>query len=130
MTRSSVTETNQFLVLDAIRSAGATTRPELAAGLDLSPASISRIVRRLLAESLVIEEPGPSDGVGRNRDVLRFNQRAGAVIAIDLGGTKCHGAVADLAGCIVAEDQRPTFAGGAPRGRLLCPVSSAGRGGR
>src|ERR1700757_2592902 len=79
MSRSSVTETNQFLVLDAIRSAGATTRPELAADLDLSPASISRIVRRLLAEGLVIEEPGPSDGVGRNRDVLRFNQRAGAV---------------------------------------------------
>ena len=80
MSRSSVTETNQFLVLDAIRSAGATTRPELAADLDLSPASISRIVRRLLAEGLVIEEPGPSDGVGRNRDVLRFNQRAGAAI--------------------------------------------------
>ena len=124
MTRSSVTETNQFLVLDAIRSAGATTRPELAAGLDLSPASISRIVRRLLAEGLVIEEPGPSDGVGRNRDVLRFNQRAGAVIAIDLGGTKCHGAVADLAGCIVAEDQRPTFAGGSPAGSLLASIAA------
>ncbi|MGH3231594.1 MAG: hypothetical protein ACRDOA_23945 [Streptosporangiaceae bacterium] len=90
----------------------------VAAGLDLSPASISRIVRRLLAEGLVIEEPGPSDGVGRNRDVLRFNQRAGAVIAIDLRGTKCHRAVADLAGCIVAEDQRPTFAGGSPAGSL------------
>src|ERR1700684_813145 len=119
MPRSSITETNQFLVLDAIRSAGATTRPALAADLDLSPASVSRSVLRLLAESLVIEEREPSDGVARNRDVLRFNQRAGAVIAIDLGGTKCHGALADLAGCIVAEDQRPTFADGAPAGRPL-----------
>ena len=33
MPRSSITETNQFLVLDAIRSAGATTRPALAADL-------------------------------------------------------------------------------------------------
>src|ERR1700729_2526086 len=130
MPRSSITETNQFLVLDAIRSAGATTRPALAADLDLSPASVSRIVRRLLAESLVIEEPGPSDGVGRNRDVLRYNQRAGAVIAIDLGGTRCHGAVADLAGCVVAEDQRPTFAGGAHAGSLHAPDRAAGRGGR
>ncbi len=124
MERSSVTETNQFLVLDAIRSAGATTRPELAAALGLSAASVSRIVRRLLAESLVIEEPGPSDGVGRNRDVLRFNQRAGAVIAIDLGGTKCHGALADLAGQIVAEDQRPTFEGGSPASSLLASIGS------
>ncbi len=124
MERSSVTETNQFLVLDAIRSAGATTRPELAAALGLSAASVSRIVRRLLAESVVIEEPGPSDGVGRNRDVLRFNQRAGAVIAIDLGGTKCHGALADLAGQIVAEDQRPTFAGGSPAGSLLASIAA------
>jgi glucokinase len=124
MARSSVTETNQFLVLDAIRSAGATTRPELATGLDLSPASVSRIVRRLLADALVIEEPGPSDGVGRNRDVLRFNQRAGAVIAIDLGGTKCHGALADLAGEVLAEDQRPTFAGGSPASSLLASIGS------
>ena len=124
MTRSSVTETNQFLVLDAIRSAGATTRPDLAASLDLSPASVSRIVRRLLGEALVIEEPGPSDGVGRNRDVLRFNQRAGAVIAIDLGGTKCHGALADLAGEVLAEDQRPTFAGGSPASSLLASIGT------
>ena len=124
MERSSVTETNQFLVLDAIRSAGATTRPELAAALGLSAASVSRIVRRLLSDSLVIEEPGPSDGVGRNRDVLRFNQRAGAVIAIDLGGTKCHGALADLAGQIVAEDQRPTFEGGSPDSSLLASIGS------
>jgi glucokinase len=124
MTRSSVTETNQFLVLDAIRSAGATTRPDLAASLDLSAASVSRIVRRLLADALVIEEPGPSDGVGRNRDVLRFNQRAGAVIAIDLGGTKCHGALADLAGEVLAEDQRPTFAGGSPASSLLASIGA------
>jgi glucokinase len=124
LARSSVTETNQFLVLDAIRSARTTTRPELAASLDLSPASISRIVRKLLAEGLVTEEPGLSDGVGRNRDVLRYNQRAGAVIAIDLGGTRCHGAVADLAGCIVAEDDRPAFADGSPAGSLLAAIAA------
>jgi glucokinase len=124
MARSSVTETNQFLVLDAIRSAGSATRPELAADLDLSPASVSRIVRRLLEQGMIIEEPGPSDGVGRNRDVLRFNQRAGAVIAIDLGGTKCHGALADLAGEILADDQRATHADGAPAGSLLASIAA------
>jgi glucokinase len=81
-------------------------------------------VRRLLADGLVIEEPGQSDGVGRNRDLLRFNQRAGAVIAIDLGGTKCHGALADLAGEVLAEDQRPTFADGSPASSLLASIGA------
>src|SRR5579859_2929610 len=108
MERSSITAVNEFLVLDAIRSAGQATRPQLGSSLGLSQASVSRIVRRLLAQGLVIEEPGQSDGVGRHRDVLRFNHRAGAVIAIDLGGTKCHGALADLAGGVVGEDVRQT----------------------
>jgi glucokinase len=124
MERSSVTEVNEFLVLDAIRSAGEATRPQLATSLGLSPASVSRIVRRLLAQGLVSDEPGPSDGVGRNRDLLRFNRRAGAVIAIDLGGTKCHGALADLAGEVLQEDMRPTFASGSPARSLLASVAA------
>jgi glucokinase len=124
MERSSVTEVNEFLVLDAIRSAGEATRPQLATSLGLSPASVSRIVRRLLAAGLVSDEPGPSDGVGRNRDLLRFNRRAGGVIAIDLGGAKCHGALADLAGEVVQEDMRPTFASGSPARSLLASVAA------
>src|ERR1035438_4953502 len=122
MERSSVTEVNEFLVLDAIRSAGEATRPQLATSLGLSAASVSRIVRRLLAQGVVSDEPGPSEGVGRNRDLLRFNRRAGAVIAIDLGGTKCHGALADLAGEVAGEDVRPTFASGSPAQSLLASV--------
>ena len=122
MERASVTEVNEYLVLDAIRLAGETTRPELAAALRLSPASVSRIVRRLMAQQLVTEEPGPSEGLGRNRDLVRFNRRSGAVIAVDLGGTKCHGAVADLAGEILDEDiGRPSRAG--PRRRACSSAS-------
>jgi glucokinase len=124
MERASVTEVNEFLVLDAIRHAGETTRPELAASLALSPASVSRIVRRLLAQGLVIEEPGPSEGLGRNRDLLRFNRRSGGVIAVDLGGTKCHGALADLAGEVLDSDVRPTFAGGSPARSLLATIAA------
>ena len=123
MERSSITAVNEFLVLDAIRSAGQATRPQLGTSLGLSQASVSRIVRRLLAQGLVIEEPGQSDGVGRNRDVLRFNRRAGAVIAIDLGGTKCHGALADLAGDVVMQDVRQTYADGSPAQTLIGSIS-------
>lgn len=124
MERASITELNEFLVLDAIRSAGESTRLELAASLELSSASVSRIVRRLLAQGLVTEEPGLSEGIGRHRDLLRFNRRAGAVIAVDLGGTKCHGALADLAGEILLEDVRPTFAAGSPAQSLLASIAT------
>jgi glucokinase len=124
MERSAITAVNEFLVLDAIRSAGQATRPQLGASLGLSQASVSRIVRRLLAQGLVTEEPGESEGVGRSRDVLRFNRRAGAVIAIDLGGTKCHGALADLAGDVVREDLRQTFAGGSPARSLIGSIAA------
>lgn len=41
------------------------------------------------------------------------------VIAVDLGGTKCQGVLADLDGCIVAQDLRATHGGGGPSGALL-----------
>ena len=41
------------------------------------------------------------------------------VIAVDLGGTKCHGALADLDGHIVAQDLRATHEGGGPSAALL-----------
>src|SRR5665213_2038667 len=119
MSRPSITNVNEFIVLDSVRLARTTTRSELAVQLGLSPASISRIIRRLLNDGLVLEEPGESEGLGRNATVLRFNERAGSVIAIDLGGTKCLGALADLAGNVLHEERRMSFADGNPEQSLL-----------
>lgn len=43
----------------------------------------------------------------------------GRVIAVDLGGTKCHGVLADLDGIVVAQDVRATHGGGGPAAALL-----------
>ena len=51
-------EVNEFLVLDYVREQQHTTRPEIARALDLSPASVSRIVGRLLRAGLVAESGG------------------------------------------------------------------------
>jgi glucokinase len=105
-----IAELNTFLVLDSIRSRGRVTRRELVRDLGLSDASVSRIVKRLLAAGLISEEPGAGAGTARGRipTVLRFVGPPGGVIAVDLGGTRCHGTLADLAGGVVAEDFRPT----------------------
>jgi len=114
-----IAELNTFLVLDAIRSRGQATRRELGTDLSLSAASVSRIVKRLLTAGLIAEEPGAAAVRGRTPTILRFVGPPGGVIAVDLGGTRCRGALADLAGSIVAEDFRPSGEGNAAVGALL-----------
>jgi glucokinase len=106
-----IAELNTFLVLDSIRSRGHVTRGQLVRDLGLSNASVSRIVKRLLAAGLIAEEPGAGAARGRIPTLLRFVGPPGSVIAVDLGGTRCHGALADLAGGVVAEDFRPAGEG-------------------
>jgi glucokinase len=114
-----IAELNTFLVLDAIRSRGHVTRRQLVSDLGLSNASVSRIVKRLLSAGLIVEEPGAGAARGRIPAVLRFIGPPGGVIAVDLGGTRCHGALADLAGGVVAEDFRPAGEGSDAVGALL-----------
>jgi glucokinase len=124
MSRPTITNINEFMVLDAVRLTGVTTRSELSERLGLSQASISRIIRRLLNERLVLEEPGESEGLGRNATTVRFNELAGSVIAIDLGGTKCLGVLADLAGNVLHEEKRSSFADGNPEQSLIAMIDS------
>jgi glucokinase len=119
-----IAELNTFLVLDAIRSRGQATRRELGTDLSLSAASVSRIVKRLLMAGLIAEEPGAGAVRGRTPTILRFVGPPGGVIAVDLGGTRCHGALADLAGTIVAEDFRPSGEGNAAVSELLKCVAA------
>src|SRR5436305_12820417 len=119
MYQTTVTDINEFLVRDAVRELGEATRTDLSDRLGLSPASISRIVRRLVDAGIVSLVPAPSSGPGRTSDIVRFNQRAGCVIAVDLGGTKCHGVLADLGSEMLAEDFRLTHANDSPAETLV-----------
>jgi glucokinase len=119
-------ELNEFLVLDAIRESGALTRGAIAERLRLSPASVSRIVRRLLDDGVVTESAGSSPGPGRNSGIISFNSRAATVISVDLGGTKCHGALADLTGEILKEDYRPTHGPDGPAAALVASIAALG----
>jgi len=119
-----IAELNTFLVLDAIRSRGRVTRRQLGFELGLSNASVSRIVKRLLTAGLIAEEAGAGAVRGRIPAVLRFVGPPGGVIAVDLGGTRCHGALADLAGSVVTEDFRPASEGSEAVSALLGCVAA------
>jgi predicted NBD/HSP70 family sugar kinase len=117
-------EVNEFLVLDYVREHDPTSRTDIARELGLSPTSVGRIVGRLLEDGLVIDGgPGRSNG-GRPRALVSYRRDAGAVIAVDLGGTRCHAALADLAGTILAEDVRLTHSAGDAFSTLLAAVDA------
>jgi glucokinase len=125
MYQSTVNDINDFLVRDAIRDLGEATRGELSERLGLSLASVSRIVRRLVGAGIVTQvQAESSPGRGRSSDIIRFNHRSGSVIAVDLGGTKCHGVLADLGAEKLAEDYRPTRADGTPAETLLATIDA------
>src|SRR5262249_39719911 len=100
---------------------GETTRPEIGAELGLSAATVSRIVRRLIEQGHVTEVPGASTG-GRPRSVVRFNPRTGCVIGVDLGGSRCRGLLADLAGGPLASASRAIGETEAPFPALVATV--------
>lgn len=125
MYQASISDINAFLVRNAIRERGEVTRSELSVGLGLSPASVSRIVRSLVEDGVATEmETTPSSGPGRRSGIIRFNSRSGGVIAVDLGGTKCHGVLADLGAETLSEDYRPTHADGSPSRSLLATIDT------
>jgi glucokinase len=120
-------EVNEFLVLDYVREQQRSSRPQIGRALDLSPATVSRIVGRLLRSGLVVEEGRSRSDGGRPATVVSFNQRAGAVIAIDLGATACHGALADLAGDILHDEVLPTRQYGAAYPTLVATFDALAR---
>jgi glucokinase len=122
MRHANVLEVNEFLVFDYVRAQTETTRPEIARELGLSAASVSRIVGRLLKDDLVSVADGSRSTPGRPPSRIRFNHRAGAVLAIDLGGTKCHGALADMNGDVLVEDIQPTDRAGSPYATLIACI--------
>jgi glucokinase len=113
---------NESLVLDFVRERGDTSRSEIAHSLGLSLASVSRIVARLIRAELITESSRPADGRGRPAASLCFDTRAGCVLAIDLGGTQCHGVLADLAGQVLVEDVRATASESTPYATLLSSI--------
>ena len=94
-------------VLDAVRSASATTRPEIARLTGLGRNVVSDRAGQLVAAGLLAEgELGRSTG-GRAPRELRFRSEAGVVLAAELGATSIDVAASDLAGNLSHRHEEP-----------------------
>jgi predicted NBD/HSP70 family sugar kinase len=106
---ASLRTANQQRVLDVLRAAaepgedGSFTQAELARVTGLAPATVSNIVRELVAAHLVDTDPGR----GRRGSSVRLSRTAGLVAGIDFGHSHVAVAVGDLTGTLLAEERRP-----------------------
>jgi glucokinase len=110
---------NEFRALDFIREQGQATRAEVAASVGLSQPSVSRLVTKLIDLGLIRELGRVETSRGRPSRVLAYNSQLGAVMAFDVGGTKIHAALADLAGTTLHERVSPTLERGDAYSTLL-----------
>lgn len=102
-----VREGHEGRVLGVLRAHGALSRAELGRRTQLSRATLSSIVQRMLAQDAVVELP--ADGaVSRGRPATRIslNPKGGLAIGMDLGHQRIQVAIANVGHEIIGVDAR------------------------
>lgn len=102
---------NRSAILELLREQGPFSRAKIARILHLSPATVTRIVSKLVEENLVLEMGAGDSTGGRRPTLLEFNYAANAIIGVDMGGTQIVGALADLGGNILQKASLPSSSG-------------------
>ena len=89
-------------ILDLIRSSGVVSRIELADRSGLTGASISRIVKQLLTEGLIVEVGFGDRTGGKRRTLLQLNARSRHAVGVSLDFASITYLVTDLSGEVIA----------------------------
>ncbi len=105
ITASEMRGINRSAVLEIIRREGAISRSVIAGRLQVSIPTVMRIVEALIEDGLVRSSGVKERSGGRRRPLLEFNGANNLVVGVDMGGAEYYGAVADLKGKILYEDQ-------------------------
>jgi predicted NBD/HSP70 family sugar kinase len=87
-------------VLNAVRNAGSTTRPEIARQTGLGRNVVTDRTNQLIAAGLLAEGPLARSTGGRSPRQLRFRAEVGMILVAELGATSIDVAVSDLSGNI------------------------------
>ena len=106
--------TSRTTVLDCIRSGGTVSRVELTAASGLTGATITNVVRDLIADGLVVEVGRGESRGGTPRRLLRIYASARATVGVQLDRSTCAVVVVDLAGAVIARADLPGASTRAP----------------
>ena len=102
-------------VLGVILRRGPVSRAELARMTGLSKQTTSDVTRTLMDAGWIRVDGQVQGAVGRSATTFAVRDEAAHVLAVDLGGTKLHVALANLAGTTLGEVLEATDPGGGPR---------------
>jgi predicted NBD/HSP70 family sugar kinase len=118
---------NRHVVLDAIRSAGTASRVELVEVTGLTAAAVGGIVRRLIADELVIEVGHGASRGGKPRTLLRVRPGAAFAAGVHLDADATTYVLADLAGTVSASATGPGVGGREPKEAVEVAVAGIRR---
>jgi predicted NBD/HSP70 family sugar kinase len=90
-------------ILDLIRSSGTVTRVDLADRSGLTGASISRVVKQLLADGLIVETGLGDPTGGKRATLLQFNPRARHAVGISIDTPSTTYVVTDMNGRVIEQ---------------------------
>src|SRR5919206_3828482 len=105
---------NERAVLEQLRAAGPSTRPDLARIAGLSKPTVSQALTNLETAGLVRPVGPATPSLGRTAMLYEADPTAGYVVGIDIGRSWIRVAAADLSGAIVARRDERNRARGAP----------------
>ena len=98
--------TSRSAVLDVIRAAGTISRVGLIAATDLTGATISTVVRRLIDDGLVLETGRAESTGGKPRVLLQLNQSSRFAIGAHLDHSGLSYVLTNLGGSVIARMSR------------------------
>ncbi|MDO8146930.1 ROK family transcriptional regulator [Isoptericola sp. b515] len=104
-TQSSLREANRSRVVDAVKKYGSLTQVELAGATGLSAATVSTIVKELVASEVV--EVRNTVRSGRRAQLVTLAHRVGLVAGVVVGYRTMRVALADVAHEVLAEQTLP-----------------------
>ena len=104
---------NERTLLEHLRGAGPSSRPDLARIAGLSKPTVSQALANLESAGLVRRVGPASPGLGRTAMLYEIDPTAGHVVGIDVGRAWIRVAAADLSGRIVARRDERNRARGA-----------------
>ena len=98
---------NRGLVLNLLREQGPLSRTELSHRTGLAPSVLTRLIRELLSEGVVMEAGKAESNGGRRPTLLALNPSYAHAIGLKVERTRLLGARVDLAGRIRAREAVP-----------------------
>jgi predicted NBD/HSP70 family sugar kinase len=113
--------TSKGLVLDLIRALGPISRTDLAAETGLTAATVSNVVRQLLADGLIHETGLGQPNGGRPVVLLEVDTSARYAVGVQLGGESVTFVVVNLRGAVVGR-LRTAGVGASEPGELIATL--------